>query len=105
MKTLYSGEAIQKRVEELGAQITADYQGTGKIPLLIGILKGSVIFCADLMRAIQRGAKLVALDPRRTKTAELASEWHAIRPGTDYYYLEATIKFADGKYSISPNTK
>lgn len=44
---------------------------------------------ADLMLALQRGAKLVVLDPRLTKTAELATEWHAIRPGTDMAFLLA----------------
>lgn len=44
---------------------------------------------ADLMQAIRRGAKLVVLDPRCTKTAELANEWHAIRPGTDLAFLLA----------------
>ncbi len=43
-------EEIQKRVRELGAQITADCDG--RVPLLVAILKGSVIFAADLMRAI-----------------------------------------------------
>lgn len=43
-------EAIQTRVAELGAQITADCDG--QTPLLVAILKGSVIFAADLMRAI-----------------------------------------------------
>ncbi len=43
-------DQIQNRVRELGAQITADCDG--RVPLLIAILKGSVIFAADLMRAI-----------------------------------------------------
>jgi hypoxanthine phosphoribosyltransferase len=37
-------------VAELGARITADYQGKNLI--LVGVLKGSVVFMADLMRAI-----------------------------------------------------
>ena len=47
---LYTEEQIRRRVSELGAQITADY--AGKEPLLIGILKGCFVFCADLSRAI-----------------------------------------------------
>jgi len=43
----------------------------------------------DLMDAMQRGCKLVVLDPRHTKTAALASEWHAIRPGTDLAFMLA----------------
>lgn len=41
---------IRKRVQELGAQITSDYQG--KMPHLVAILKGACIFHADLVRAI-----------------------------------------------------
>ena len=48
---LITEEQIRKRVDELGAQITKDYEG--KSLLLIGILKGSVPFMADLMRRIE----------------------------------------------------
>lgn len=50
LKTLIGEEELQQKVKELGAQITKDYQG--KKLLLVSILKGSVIFMADLMRAI-----------------------------------------------------
>ncbi len=41
---------IQSRVKEIGQQIAADM--AGEVPLLVTILKGSVLFAADLMRAI-----------------------------------------------------
>ncbi|MFQ5929739.1 MAG: hypoxanthine phosphoribosyltransferase [Acidobacteriota bacterium] len=41
---------IHKRVAELGAAITQDYQG--KNPLLIAVLRGAAIFYADLIRHI-----------------------------------------------------
>jgi hypoxanthine phosphoribosyltransferase len=41
---------LQKRIAELGAQITADYQG--RAPLLIGVLKGAAMFMTDLARQI-----------------------------------------------------
>jgi hypoxanthine phosphoribosyltransferase len=47
---LYSREQISKRVSELGRQISADY--AGKPLVLISILKGGIVFLADLMRAI-----------------------------------------------------
>ena len=47
---LVEAEQIQQRVAELGKQITEDL--AGRTPLLIGVLKGSVVFIADLMRAI-----------------------------------------------------
>ncbi|WP_419784554.1 molybdopterin-containing oxidoreductase family protein [Maridesulfovibrio sp.] len=43
----------------------------------------------DLMTAMQKGSKLVVLDPRYTKTAALADEWYAIRPGTDMAFMLA----------------
>jgi len=50
LEQLYSAEQIGRRVSELGAQIARDYQG--KELVLLGVLKGSYIFCADLTRAI-----------------------------------------------------
>ncbi len=41
---------LQARVAELGATITADYQG--RAPLLIGVLKGAAMFMSDLTRQI-----------------------------------------------------
>ncbi len=38
---------------------------------------------ALLKNAVKRGAKLVVIDPRRSETAKIASEWIAIKPGTD----------------------
>jgi len=47
---LITSEEITNRVTELGREITADL--AGEIPLLVTILKGGVVFAADLMRAI-----------------------------------------------------
>ncbi len=47
---LISANALHKRVEALGEEITAAY--AGQEPLLLAVLKGSVVFMADLMRQI-----------------------------------------------------
>ncbi len=47
---LYSAEQIKARVAELGAEITKNY--AAKDLVLIGVLKGSCVFMADLMREI-----------------------------------------------------
>ncbi|HEX2950621.1 MAG TPA: hypoxanthine phosphoribosyltransferase [Armatimonadota bacterium] len=47
---LYTEEQIAQRVEELGAQISKDYEG--KSIVLVGVLNGAVTFLADLMRKI-----------------------------------------------------
>ena len=49
-KVLLSEDALRARIRELGAQITRDY--AGRRLLVVGVLKGSVIFMADLLRAI-----------------------------------------------------
>lgn len=46
---------------------------------------------SELVDAIARGAKVVYLDPRFTKTASKASEWCPIRPGTDLAFHLALI--------------
>ena len=49
-KVLITEEEIKQKVAELGAKITQDYQG--KDLMMVSVLKGSVIFMADLMRAV-----------------------------------------------------
>lgn len=50
LEVMYSAEDIAARIKELGKQITEEYQG--KELVLVGVLKGSVLFLADLMREI-----------------------------------------------------
>ena len=47
---LISEEALRYRVAELGRDISVAYEG--RTPLLVSVLKGSVVFMADLMRSI-----------------------------------------------------
>lgn len=47
---LLSPETIQKRISELGSQISQDY--AGRSPLLVGVLKGVLFFMADLLRHV-----------------------------------------------------
>jgi hypoxanthine phosphoribosyltransferase len=49
-EVLLSSEQVQARVAELGAQMAADY--AGRDPVLVSVLKGSIIFLADLVRAM-----------------------------------------------------
>ena len=51
IEELISSKAIQERCAELGAQITRDF--AGKPIHLIGVLKGSFLFLADLVRHIE----------------------------------------------------
>jgi hypoxanthine phosphoribosyltransferase len=50
-EVLLSSDALQQRVRELGRQLSADY--AGRDPVLVSVLKGSIVFLADLMRAME----------------------------------------------------
>ena len=47
-KVLFSKEQLAKRIKELAEQLDKDY--AGKTPLMVAILKGSVMFFTDLIR-------------------------------------------------------
>ena len=55
-EVLCSEEQIQERLKELGAQLSKDYEG--KKLMVISLLKGSFIFCADLVRHITVPVKI-----------------------------------------------
>ncbi len=49
-ETLVAKEDLQRRVAELGAEVSRDY--AGRDLFMVGVLKGAVLFLADLMRSI-----------------------------------------------------
>lgn len=64
--------------------------------------QGSLLAAADLLgrfdAILERGGKIVVIDPRRTGTVDHASEWVPIRPGTDAALLASMVNvlFAEG---------
>jgi hypoxanthine phosphoribosyltransferase len=56
-ETLVEAEALQRRVRELGQEVSRDY--TGRDLLLVCVLKGAVFFASDLMRQIEVPCELV----------------------------------------------
>lgn len=56
MKVYITEEEIQKKVQELGEKISHDYKGEDIV--VFGILKGSMIFIADLIRKIQSNVEI-----------------------------------------------
>lgn len=50
-KILLSEEQIKARIRELGEELTRDY--AGKNPVIVGVLKGVVVFYADMIREIK----------------------------------------------------
>jgi len=55
-RILIPRDSLSQRIHELGQQITADYHG--KDPVLVGVLKGAVVFMVDLARAISLPVEL-----------------------------------------------
>ncbi len=71
-EVLISSEDIQKRVIELGAQINADY---GDRPVvLVGVLKGSFIFMADLVRQLTCPVRLEFIGTKSYNGASSSGE-------------------------------
>ena len=55
-EVLYTEEQIQQRIRELGEELTRDYEG--KFPVVVGVLKGVVLFYADMIRQIKTHIQL-----------------------------------------------
>ena len=53
IEVMISSDEIRERIYELAAQINQDYQQNKKELVLIGLLRGSIIFMADLCRQIE----------------------------------------------------
>ena len=56
LKVLCTEEELQRRVTELGAELTRDF--AGKRPFFLGVLKGCFVFMADLMRHVELPCQL-----------------------------------------------
>ncbi|MDX8047713.1 hypoxanthine phosphoribosyltransferase [Gracilibacillus sp. S3-1-1] len=57
---LISEEQIQAKCEELGKQLTEEYEG--RFPLAIGVLKGALPFMSDILRAIDTHIEMDFMD-------------------------------------------
>jgi hypoxanthine phosphoribosyltransferase len=87
LSVLISEQAIQRRVDELAAQISSDYVGTPGV-LLIGVLKGAFVFLADLARrlTIPNEVDFIALSSYRGE---------AISPGAVRLVMDLREDMAD----------
>ncbi len=78
--------------------------------LLLGanplVSNGSLMTAPDMRgrvrRLLQRGGKIVVIDPYRTRTAQEASEHYAIRPGTDALLLFAIVQTLFAENLLAP---
>lgn len=61
-KILVSDSEIVKRSQELGKEITEDYRKLNETPLVVGLLKGSVPFMAEIIKHIDLDIKIDFMD-------------------------------------------
>ncbi|MGQ0833122.1 MAG: molybdopterin oxidoreductase family protein [Microthrixaceae bacterium] len=110
---VYSASTVDQRPKEISAALM--FGGGLNIPvpdvdrtdflLMLGanpyMSNGSLATAPDwpgrIERLIERGGSLVVVDPRRSRTAEAATEWVAIRPGADAYLLMAMVQVIDAE--------
>jgi anaerobic selenocysteine-containing dehydrogenase len=108
-KSLFNSSAIDTlpKIVQTGVMFGRPFPTAVPVPdidrtdylLVVGanpmISHGSLMTMPDapgrLRGVLERGGKLVVIDPRRTETAKLASEHHFIRPGTDAAFLLALV--------------
>ncbi len=86
----------------VGASIGADAEGIPESDLVLlwgtNTLTSNPHLWPFVLRARERGAPVIAIDPLRTRTADQCDEWVAIRPGTDGALALAMmhVLFAEG---------
>ncbi len=66
IRQIYSAEQIHDRVQEMGKQISKDFCDLDR-PVVIGVLKGALLFLADLIRSVE------CTDPLQLEFVRLAS--------------------------------
>ena len=119
-KNVFSASTVDQRPKEISAALMFGGGLTVPVPdidrtdylLMLGAnpyaSNGSLATAPDwpgrLEALIERGGKLVVVDPRRSRTAEEASEHVSIRPGTDALLLMAMVQvlFADDLVDLGP---
>ncbi|HTE62460.1 MAG TPA: molybdopterin-dependent oxidoreductase [Solirubrobacteraceae bacterium] len=106
-RSVFSASTVDQRPKEISSGLMFGAPLSIPIPdvdrtrhlLMLGAnplaSNGSLLTAPDMrgrLKALRaRGGKLVVVDPRRSRTAEVADEHHPIRPGTDAHLLFALV--------------
>src|SRR5687768_13073085 len=115
--SLYSASTVDQRPKEVSAGLmfggfTIPVPDVDRTDFLLCLganpyaSNGSLATAPDwpgrLERILERGGEVVVVDPRRSKTAEMASQWVAIRPGTDAHLLAALANVIVAEGLVDP---
>ena len=60
-KPLLTESRIDEAIDAVAAQINADYEGTGIVPVLLCVLNGSILFTAELMKRLDFDVDLMSI--------------------------------------------
>ncbi|HWC17787.1 MAG TPA: phosphoribosyltransferase family protein [Terriglobales bacterium] len=101
-KILLSAEQIQRRVSEIGQQISRDY--AGKHLMLICVLPNGFVFGADLIRAIEIPLTCQFVQPQR-KTVEGATSQIQIHYGPEIDVKGKDVLFIEGVLQSGQTTE
>ncbi|MFP5257371.1 MAG: molybdopterin-dependent oxidoreductase [Acidimicrobiia bacterium] len=117
---VFSASTVDQRPKEISSALMFGGALTVPVPdvdrtdflLMLGAnpfaSNGSLATAPDwpgrLERLVERGGTLVVVDPRRSRTAEMATEWVPVRPGADAYLLAAMVQVLDeeGLVALGP---
>jgi len=89
-RTLFHEQTILQRLDELGAQITHDYDG--KELTVIAVLNGSILFVADLVRRIQL--------PLRLDCIGVSSYHGGTQSSGTVIFAEASLPAVEGRHVL-----
>jgi anaerobic selenocysteine-containing dehydrogenase len=117
-RNFYSASTVDQLPKHYSAGLMFGHPLTIPVPdldrtqhlLLLGanplVSNGSLMTAPDVrgrLRGIRaRGGRIVVVDPKRSRTAELADEHHAIRPGTDALLLFALVNVLFAEDLVTP---
>lgn len=79
-KILISEEQLQQRIRELGAELTRDY--ADKNPIIVGVLKGVVIFYADMVKQIKVPCEMAFMTLRSYNGTESTGQIQVVQDVT-----------------------
>jgi hypoxanthine phosphoribosyltransferase len=87
LRLLLSKEEIEREVERIATQINDDYENN--TPLVIGILKGSFVFMADLIRHLEISVEI--------SFAELSSYYDGTKTTGEVEFIKEVDKKIEGR--------
>ena len=101
-KILLTAEQIQRRVSEIGQQISRDY--AGKNLMLLCVLPNGFVFGADLIRAIEIPVSCQFVQPQR-KTVDGAASQIQIHYGPEIEVKGKDVVFVEGLIQSGQTTE